>query len=228
MSQPEELGNCDPRSLRVEMRFKNARLWQAIQDRCLGAARLIVKCRGKPPVIKVASELSGVPRSVIEEALRLQWQPTYSMKAKAVARRGTWKPHAVMLAEMLDMQVADLFPLELYRNVFPSMAAAHVEPVQFLSLASPEAKLLAAPADGKIEALALAEAINALTSAVLTDRQKQIIEARFGLNGCEEKTLEALGKEQNVTKDRIRQIEAQALRALRGPRAKRYHLQEWT
>ena len=56
----------------------------------------------------------------------------------------------------------------------------------------------------------------------LTDRERQVIQLRFGLIDGRARTLEEVGKEFNVTRERIRQIEAKALRKLRHPsRSKR-------
>ena len=51
----------------------------------------------------------------------------------------------------------------------------------------------------------------------LTDREKKVLILRFGLYDGRQRTLEEVGKEFNVTRERIRQIEAKALRKLRHP-----------
>lgn len=51
----------------------------------------------------------------------------------------------------------------------------------------------------------------------LTDRERQVLDHRFGLTNGYSRTLEEVGKEFNVTRERIRQIEAKALRKLRHP-----------
>ena len=51
----------------------------------------------------------------------------------------------------------------------------------------------------------------------LTDREKKVLRLRFGLDDGRARTLEEVGKEFNVTRERIRQIEAKALRKLRHP-----------
>lgn len=51
----------------------------------------------------------------------------------------------------------------------------------------------------------------------LSEREKQIIILRFGLYDGKQRTLETIGKEFGVTRERIRQIEAKALRKLRHP-----------
>ncbi|MDR2939478.1 MAG: RNA polymerase sigma factor RpoD [Clostridiales bacterium] len=51
----------------------------------------------------------------------------------------------------------------------------------------------------------------------LTDREEKVLRLRFGLDDGRARTLEEVGKEFNVTRERIRQIEAKALRKLRHP-----------
>ena len=51
----------------------------------------------------------------------------------------------------------------------------------------------------------------------LTDREKNVLRLRFGLEDGRTRTLEEVGKEFNITRERIRQIEAKALRKLRHP-----------
>ena len=51
----------------------------------------------------------------------------------------------------------------------------------------------------------------------LTDREQKVLRLRFGLDDGRPRTLEEVGKEFNVTRERIRQIEAKALRKLRHP-----------
>jgi RNA polymerase primary sigma factor len=60
--------------------------------------------------------------------------------------------------------------------------------------------------------------------ATLTERERKIVEMRFGLVDGYERTLEEIGKQYKVTRERIRQIEAKALRKLRHP-TRIHHLQ---
>ena len=75
--------------------------------------------------------------------------------------------------------------------------------------------------EGNVEAVMLREHIDILLND-LKDREKQVVILRFGLEDGHPRTLEEVGKEFNVTRERIRQIEAKALRKLRNPvRSKR-------
>lgn len=75
--------------------------------------------------------------------------------------------------------------------------------------------------EGNIESVMLREHIDALLGD-LKERERQVIVLRFGLIDGHPRTLEEVGKEFKVTRERIRQIEAKALRKLRNPvRSKR-------
>ncbi len=73
----------------------------------------------------------------------------------------------------------------------------------------------ASPAD-RAEANMLKEQLLAVLNT-LTPRENEVLRKRYGLDDAKPKTLEEVGKEFNVTRERIRQIEAKALRKLRHP-----------
>jgi RNA polymerase primary sigma factor len=62
--------------------------------------------------------------------------------------------------------------------------------------------------------------------AALSDREARVLKMRFGLNGGKAMTLEEVGQKFGVTRERIRQIEAKALRKLRHP-SRRKQLQDF-
>jgi RNA polymerase primary sigma factor len=71
------------------------------------------------------------------------------------------------------------------------------------------------PADAAAFTLLKEQLVDVLET--LTDREQKVLRLRFGLDDGRARTLEEVGKEFNVTRERIRQIEAKALRKLRHP-----------
>ena len=71
------------------------------------------------------------------------------------------------------------------------------------------------PADAAAFTLLKEQLVDVLKT--LTDREQKVLNLRFGLTDGRARTLEEVGKEFNVTRERIRQIEAKALRKLRHP-----------
>ena len=71
------------------------------------------------------------------------------------------------------------------------------------------------PADAAAFTLLKEQLVEVLDT--LTEREKKVLTLRFGLEDGRARTLEEVGKEFNVTRERIRQIEAKALRKLRHP-----------
>lgn len=80
------------------------------------------------------------------------------------------------------------------------------------------------PVDAAARELLKEQVQNALS--VLSERERQVLEMRFGLLDGKDYTLEEVGRYFNVTRERIRQIEAKALRKLRHPTRSR-HLRDY-
>ena len=74
---------------------------------------------------------------------------------------------------------------------------------------------VAVPADAAAFTLLHEQLMEVLDS--LTEREQKVLKLRFGLEDGRPRTLEEVGKEFNVTRERIRQIEAKSLRKLRHP-----------
>ena len=71
------------------------------------------------------------------------------------------------------------------------------------------------PAEAATYTMLKEQIVEVLTT--LTEREQKVLRLRFGLDDGRPRTLEEVGKEFNVTRERIRQIEAKALRKLRHP-----------
>jgi len=95
-------------------------------------------------------------------------------------------------------------------SLFAEVGDDDAELVDFL--ADPTAE---APADAAVAAVELRELRGVLTT--LSQREQRVLELRFGLNGERPQTLDEIGREFRVTRERVRQIEAKALSKLRHP-----------
>ncbi len=80
------------------------------------------------------------------------------------------------------------------------------------------------PMDAAAREILREQVKNAL--AILTERERQVLELRFGLLDGKDHTLEEVGQYFEVTRERIRQIEAKALRKLRHP-TRSHHLRDY-
>lgn len=65
--------------------------------------------------------------------------------------------------------------------------------------------------------VSLVEQVYEIMQETLTDREDKVIRMRYGLDGNEPMTLEEVGQEFNVTRERVRQIQAKAIRKMRSP-----------
>lgn len=74
---------------------------------------------------------------------------------------------------------------------------------------------IASPADAATYSMLKEQLMEVLST--LTDREQKVLKLRFGLEDGRARTLEEVGKQFDVTRERIRQIEAKALRKLRHP-----------
>ncbi|MFO7980635.1 MAG: RNA polymerase sigma factor RpoD [Candidatus Aminicenantes bacterium] len=82
-----------------------------------------------------------------------------------------------------------------------------------------EDKILPSPPDTVVN-ITLKEKIEEVLDTI-TEREAKVLRMRFGLGSGNEHTLEEVGQQFKVTRERIRQIEAKALRKLRGPRRRK-------
>ena len=195
-------------AVRVEVKFKNARLYSAICDAAyqdknyhtsLGQGRVSAFCR-----------FYEVSYDLVSQLLLLRLSPILKRT------RHTYRPICVTLSNILDIDCATLFPQALYAQSWPTRFSTEVPLATFVGLGA--AKRLTLP-PSSFEAVANRELRELMTAAVatLTPRETWVITRRFGLDGQGEQTLEEVAQDHAVSRERIRQIEAKAMRKLRHP-----------
>jgi RNA polymerase primary sigma factor len=118
------------------------------------------------------------------------------------------------LAEASDLDAAKVqFLLDAARDA--ASLDAQIGDEEGFTLGDTIASHLPSPEE-QLEIVWLAEALRQAVDQ-LEPREKEVIELRFGLRDGHHRTLQELGDELGVTRERIRQIEAKALRRLRHP-----------
>ena len=144
---------------------------------------------------------------------------TSKMQRKLTLELG-YEPSVTELAEALDMSEDKVMEImQIARE--PASLETPIGEEDDSNLGDFVADSNAVTPEGNVESVMLREHIDALLGD-LKERERQVIVLRFGLEDGHPRTLEEVGKEFNVTRERIRQIEAKALRKLRNPvRSKR-------
>ena len=176
---------------RVEVKVKNNYLFKLMESYGLSNAAEL-------------SRASGLAQTDIGKLLNL----------KVPAFTKTGKPTAAtqILCDFFTCSVDDLFPPQHINDPLQINSSAIEANMAELTSSS----LLAGGTD-PLQILSNDDAADLVAAAVgkLTSREKTIVDARFGLNGEGEKTLAQIGKELNLSSNRVRQIEQKAMRKLR-------------
>lgn len=126
-----------------------------------------------------------------------------SFKKKPIAK-GDWSSLAMDISSALRTEPEHLWPHHMRDlHVARNSIEAEIDADQLAKIAAPSSLEIDKPLLAK------------LLSAVTHPRRRAMIEARFGLNGEPERTLEEIAKDYNVTRERIRQNERKAMREMR-------------
>ncbi|MCD8118964.1 MAG: RNA polymerase sigma factor RpoD [Lachnospiraceae bacterium] len=150
-----------------------------------------------------------VPVHMVETINRMS-----KMQRKLTLELG-YEPSTAELADALDMPEEKVIEImQIAREPASLETPIGEEDDSNLGDFVPDSNTVAPEAS--IESVMLKEHIATLLGD-LKDRERQVIILRFGLEDGHPRTLEEVGREFNVTRERIRQIEAKALRKLRNP-----------
>jgi RNA polymerase primary sigma factor len=172
-------------------------------NRIIRAKRDMVQGLGREPTAKeLALELDFLTDEEVEQIKRAQREdePIDPLLYRQ------WRKATAKVREILRISQEPL-PLEL--PVSPDRGGS-AQLVDFIA-----DKSVVEPDDAASNQLLREQVRNVLGH--LSDRERQVLEMRFGLKDGKDHTLEEVGKEFGVTRERIRQIEAKALRKLRHP-----------
>ena len=191
------------KDLRNELRFKNAALLRAIEEQFQHLT--LAAYNSNPGLLVKVATLIGVPYSRLSQLVNLKLSPW--------RKDGSFKRGALEIAEALGRDPIEIFPPAVYSGRFASARSTEVESQAFLPLCHKDAFLLSSCEDHTQE---VQESIDAVMKT-LKPREEKILNMRFGRNGYEPMTLQEIGGQMNLSKDRIRQIEAKALRKLCHP-----------
>jgi hypothetical protein len=175
---------------RVEVKVKNNYLFRLMESYGLrNAAEL--------------SRASGLAQTAIGGVLNL--------KVPALTKKGEATATAQTLCDFFTCSVYDLFPPQHIND--PLQINSGAIEANMAELTS--SNLLAGGTD-PLQIVSDGDAVDLVAAAVgtLTNREQTVVNARFGLNGEEEKTLAQVGKELNISNQRVRQIEQKALKIL--------------
>jgi len=131
-------------------------------------------------------------------------------KLEPITQAREWRKIALDLSDFYGVLPDELFPASIMMIKDPEgsakMGAREVS--QWMSLENPQDEMERLT-EGRIFSNQLLEKAN------LTERERILIECRFGLNGRQPETLEGLMPEFKVSRERVRQIEKKVLRKLR-------------
>lgn len=192
--------------LTLQAKLKNGVLWQAVEK--AGSQVALARILGVEP--------TEVGRWINFKAIPPDTPRMWEVEAR--------------LIEFAGITFADAFPGELRemsdkkgRALFEtSLSTTREVPVS--QLTTQERSMLTTEiADDRPLAASLTEAVDTVLGS-LPERTQKVLEARFGLHGESERTLEEIGEEMHRCKETVRRIEAQGLRKLRHPERRKYLL----
>jgi RNA polymerase sigma factor (sigma-70 family) len=171
---------------RVTVKVRNNRLLRAIEN-----------C-GYTPGQKF-SDACGVPYVKVNNLLNMTVSPLNA--------DGKIRPFVEKLIDFLCVPFDELFSSEQCEALATNKSEREVDAEQMFALTNSEPLQL-------IHDDGLSNAIESALG-ILKEKERKVIEMRYGFNGEQERTLEQIGDQWNIGRERVRQIELNALRKIR-------------
>lgn len=160
------------------------------------------------------SRASKVTQTKVGKYLNLSFAP--------LNEAGEWRADVIRISETLKCLPEDLFPKQHISTPLVKNKASFEASIDDVSeFLSGNASTARTPIERIIEDEDKTIIQRVLTNT-LTTREERIIRLRFGIDMDEDATLEVVAKEFDTTRERIRQIEAKAIRKLMHPRASKW------
>jgi RNA polymerase nonessential primary-like sigma factor len=138
----------------------------------------------------------------------------YLRAARELTQKLDHEPTAEEIAEMLDKPAADVKRLLRLNERVTSMDTP-VGPESDRSVVDTIADTHESDPSQLLQDSDIRESISCWLDE-LSDKQREVVSRRFGLRGYESSTLEEVGREIGLTRERVRQIQVEALKRLRG------------
>lgn len=186
--------------LRLELRIKNRTLWESVVGKH-GSVAGFCRAANRPNAHSALCELIALKRS------------PYLLRDDILSPTSL----ARWVSDVTGRSLGELFPPDIYEAKFPALIVGAGRSVEMIGLLqAPRGSLLLPSPDEHLTREELAIAIEGAL-ATLTVRERKVVTARFGLDDGVEQSCEEIGRAQGRSRERIRQIEAKALRKLRHP-----------
>ncbi len=179
----------------IEIKVRNGLLLQAMRDAGYATAAALAKA-------------AGVSNGTVGDYLALAETP--------INRHGEIKAAAFAICRTLGKSVEQLFPEQHLDAPLAKRRAelfCDIEELERLCREDHYAAQMIEDAEARVDAMFQ---VRRLLPRLRSDTQRKVIAMRYGIDGQPALTLEEVGKELRVSRERVRQIEAKALRVMRG------------
>lgn len=198
--------------IRIELKFKNAVLYNYLREQFPRTEKL---WHGEIDLHKAAITI-GISYTNLVNLLNLKRSP-YSFNVRAKNADRDWKLNYTgeRICNYINVSANELFPPAMYQIAFPAKLAMELPTERFLPM-SAASKLLTASPDDVVSQADLNNAIGKLLYT-LTPREEMAVKMRYGLNDGVECSLEKIGIELGVQRQRAQQIIDKAMKKLRHP-----------